>query len=173
MANTSDGDKGDPPYSSDANINTNPTSPLTTEVHSAKNDSIPTDIDQDSPYNSNHDADFEFYDNADGIDDTTTPDSMDMHVAPGTTSHPLPVACNTDTSPGADTAIHTANNNIANTDDSDDNDEDHMPDIETNHNKATGTIPSPTNAANRLLYSTDSEWKRSPWSTVSYNKTRH
>mmetsp|Transcript_21436 Transcript_21436/g.48305 ORF Transcript_21436/g.48305 Transcript_21436/m.48305 type:complete len:112 (-) Transcript_21436:833-1168(-) len=79
-------------------------------------------------------------------------DSMDMHVAPRTTSHTLPVVRNNDTGPGADTAIHTANNstaniNTANTDDDDDDDKDHMPDIETNHNGATGTIPSPTNAA--------------------------
>ena len=104
MANTSDGDKGDPPYSP---------ADMTNE-HSANNNTISTDIDQDLSYNSNQD-DFEFYDNADDIADANMLDPMDV-----------PVARNTDLV--TDPAIHTANastktSNTANTDDKDNDDD--------------------------------------------------
>ena len=59
MANTSEGDKGDTPYSPNANINTDAPFTNPPDVHSAKNDSILTDIAQDLPYTNTQEVNFE------------------------------------------------------------------------------------------------------------------
>ena len=151
MANTSDGDKGDPPYSPNADTTPDDNSALFTAVNRANDDSILTDIDRDMPYDRTLDIDFEVYDTADDVADA---DMLDP-PAPGT-NNPS-VTHNNDTSLGANTAIRTTNahNNTstsitANTDahDEEDNGDDadddhHMTDIDTsnlNLTNATSTI---------------------------------
>ena len=69
MATASDSGKGDPPDPPNAHINTDALPSDSSPVHSAKNDSIPTDIDQDLLNNRHSDQDqdqsdddMEFYD---------------------------------------------------------------------------------------------------------------
>ena len=167
MANTSDGNKGDPPDPPKAHMTIDALPSDPPSVYRAKNDSIPPDTDQEMlnaslpfypparPSDHDHDQD---QDNTDMEFDAlanNTPDVAFYDTDDGT--------ANAD----ADAAMIV---NPAETADSTDDNIDNNDIIHTTYD-TDNKYDTHDNNDNRLAYSTDSEWNSSPWNIVSSRKS--
>lgn len=177
MTNASDGGKGDPLDPPNAHISTDPHSPYPPAAHGAKNDQVTSVIDQDllnySPTRptagSVRIASLNQASALDNNEPSLTDNTALKNSSPTAYSAKNdPVSLDIDADMDFLEFIqddHTVNDDNNNNNDSTPTDTDDDADdttITTKHNNSPGTIRSPSIAAYRLLYSTDSELDYGP-----------